>query len=250
MDTVEQPTPVPCQPFTGALNTTGTIFPLAITQKKDDEITLPDGVAYQLAPNQMIKIELHYINSTDTDAMAQATVDLFEADPATIHDQAGLLFAGSPDINIPAGEMLTVHEFLTMPSTLDMSASHIFAITGHTHHLGTNVQVSVAPAKTGPMTPVYTPNPFLWSDPLTQAQTPDFAVPKGGGFDFQCDYINTTNATVKFGESANAEMCFFWAYYWPSQGSHVCFHTNQIGANGYDICCPGDSNCSLLGNQL
>src|ERR1051325_7614541 len=38
-DTTEQTTPMPCQPFTGALNTTGMIAPIAITQKKDDEIT-------------------------------------------------------------------------------------------------------------------------------------------------------------------------------------------------------------------
>jgi len=31
-------------------------------------------------------------------------------------------------------------------------------------------------------------------------------------------------------------MCFFWAYYYPSQGSHVCFHTNQFG--NVDVCCP------------
>jgi len=46
-------------------------------------------------------------------------------------------------------------------------------------------------------------------------------------------------------------MCFFWAYYWPSQGSRVCIHTNQYGgANGYDTCCPGDSVCSLIQQQF
>ena len=31
-----------------------------------------------------------------------------------------------------------------------------------------------------------------------------------------------TAAPVRFGESANDEMCFFWAYYYPSHGTHVC----------------------------
>src|SRR3954469_10818779 len=44
MDTTEQTTPVDCQPFTGALNTTGMIQPIVITQKADDSIYLPDGV--------------------------------------------------------------------------------------------------------------------------------------------------------------------------------------------------------------
>src|SRR5580704_6436255 len=60
MDTTEQTTPVDCQPFAGALNPTGMISPIAITQKKYDEITLPDEVAYTINANQMIKLEHHY----------------------------------------------------------------------------------------------------------------------------------------------------------------------------------------------
>ncbi len=249
MDTSEQLTPTPCQPFTGALNTSGNIAPIAITQRKSDEITLPDGVAYTFAPNQMVKLEMHYINSTDSEASATASVDIYGADPATIHDEAAVLFAGSPDINIPGGVGATfeLHQFFTVPSTIDLSASHIFAITGHEHHLGTNVQVNVAPSKDGPMTPVYNPNPFLWTEPVTQVQSPDFSVPVGGGFDFTCDWTNQTASPVSFGESATQEMCFFWAYYWPSQGSKVCFHTQQFGgADGLNLCCPGDSSCSLI----
>ena len=39
-------------------------------------------------------------------------------------------------------------------------------------------------------------------------------MPQDGGFDFQCKY-DEHHATqpVEFGESANDEMCFFWAYY-------------------------------------
>ncbi len=251
-DTTEQTTPVACQPFTGALNSTGSIMPLAITQKHDDEITLPDGVAYTLDAHQMVKLEMHYINTTDADAMGSATVDLFAADPMTIHDEAGIVFAGSPDITIPNGQDFMLHQFLTLPAAFDLSTSHVFAITGHEHKLGIDVQVSVAPSKTGPMTPVYTPAPFEWAEPLTQNQNPDFSVPKGGGFDFTCKWgTNNTGADIKFGESANDEMCFFWAYYWPSQGSRVCIHTNQYGGvNGYDACCPGDSVCALIQNQF
>jgi hypothetical protein len=248
MDTTEQTTPMPCQPFTGALNTTGMVTPIVITQKKDDEITLPDGVAYTFAPHQMVKLEMHYINATDTAQQTMATVTFYAADPATIHDEAAILFTGTPDINLPPNAMTTVHEFFTVPSTIDLSQAHIFAVTGHEHQMGTGVEVNVAPSKTGTMTPVYNPMPFQWSEPVTEVEAPDFSVPKGGGFDFTCTWYNSSSATIKFGESANDEMCFFWAYYWPSQGSKVCIHTDQYGgANGFDMCCPGDSLCSQLG---
>jgi hypothetical protein len=251
MDTTEQTTPTPCQPFTGALNTTGMIEPIVITQKKDDEITLPDGVAYTLAAGQMVKLEMHYINASDADEMASAEVDFFAADPATIHDEASILFTGSPDIDLLPGQMATLHEFFTVPSYIDLSQSHIFAITGHEHQLGTGVQVNVAPSKTGTMTSVYNPMPFLWSEPETTTHDPAFSVPTGGGFDFTCTWNNTTTQEVKFGESATNEMCFFWAYYYPSQGSKVCMHTNQYGgANGLDLCCPGDSLCSIISQHF
>ena len=49
---------------------------------------------------------------------------------------------------------------------------------------------------------------------------------------------------VGFGESANDEMCFFWAYYYPSVGPKVCAHTDQLG--GLNACCPGDALCEYL----
>ena len=186
MDTTEQLTPTPCQPFTGALNTTGKISPIAITQKHDDEITLPDGVAYTFAPHQMVKLEMHYINSGDQAADAQASVDIYAADPTTIHDEAALLFTGSPDIDIPAHQTATLHQFFTVPSYLDLSQSHIFAITGHEHHLGTGVQLSVAPSKTGPMTEIYNPMPFQWAEPATANFATPFSIPVGGGLDITC----------------------------------------------------------------
>src|SRR5215813_4978031 len=102
MDTTEITTPVDCQPFTGAANASGRVAPMMITQKKDDLLTLPTGVAYTLDANQMIRIEQHYINTSDTAIMATATVEFDVADDATITDEANILFIGSPDINVPA----------------------------------------------------------------------------------------------------------------------------------------------------
>ena len=251
-DTTEQLTPTPCEPFTGALNTSGMIAPIAITQKADDQIFLPHRVAYTFAPNQMIKLEMHYLNATDEEKPVEATVDFYVAKPGDIDHEASILFAGSPDIDIKPGETKTLHQFFKVPDYLDLSKTKIFALTGHTHKLGTNVQVRVAPGKDGPMTEVYAPSPFKWDEPETVSYYGDpFSVPTGGGFDFECSWHNTTTQQVGFGESATDEMCFFWAYYYPSQGSKVCFHTEQYGgANGLNVCCPGDSLCSLIEDQF
>ena len=106
--------------------------------------------------------------------------------------------------------------------------------------------ISTAPTNGGTKTTIYDPDPFQWAEPATTTFSPEFTVPTGGGFDFKCDYVNSTAASVKFGESANDEMCFFWAYYYPSKGAHVCFHTDKFG--NLDICCPdaGAQLCSMI----
>jgi hypothetical protein len=247
MDTAEITTPFDCQPFTGALNLSGTVAPVMITQKPDDLLTLPDGVGYSFAPNQMVRIEMHYINATDATITAMATAEFDAADPATIQNEANILFIGSPDISIAPNASVDVHEFFT-PSraSLDIDNAQFFASTGHTHKLGLDVQVSIASVNGGALTSVYDPQPFVWSEPETTRHNPTFNVPSGGGFDFKCSYHNSTSATVQFGESANNEMCFFWAYYYPSNGSHVCVHTTMFG--GLDICCPdaGANVCNML----
>jgi hypothetical protein len=104
-----------------------------------------------------------------------------------------------------------------MPSQLD--GVSYFAMTGHTHRLGTNVTVSGAANATSQATPLYNPTPFDWDSPVLVPLSPPAKLPTGGGFVLKCDWNNTTNATVTFGESANAEMCFFWAYYYPKKTS-------------------------------
>jgi len=248
MTTAERTTPFDCQPFTDALNPSGMVAPIMITQRPDDELYLPEGVAYTLGANQMMRVEMHFINSTDAPIEAMATVELYAAPEGSIQHEANILFIGSPDVSIPAGATMTLDQFFT-PSRaqLDLEGAKFFAITGHTHHFGTDMQVDIAPTNGGARTSVYKPSPFLWDEPLTQTHKPEFNVPAGqGGFSFKCTYTNTSNQNVGFGESANDEMCFFWAYYYPSKGAHVCFHTEQLG--GVDVCCPdaGPQLCNML----
>ncbi len=247
--TEEITTPFDCQPFAGALNPSGQAAPIMITQRSDDPLYMPEGVAYTFAAHQMIRIEMHYINATDTVQDATATVEFYAADESTIHDEANIMFIGSPDIDIPAGATVSVDQFFT-PSraSLDTTGMKFFAITGHEHQMGTHVLVQTADDPAGTMTTVYDPDPFEWDEPATVTHSPEFEVPSGlkAGFHFKCDWTNTGNQNIQFGESANDEMCFFWAYYYPSNGSHVCVHTEQFG--GVDLCCPdaGAQLCDML----
>lgn len=243
-DTTEQPTPFDCQPFADLL-TPDKGSPLMITQKKDDTLELPPGVAFGLEAGQMIRIEMHYINTTSAPLDVTATSTFYSMKESDFKDEADFLFFGSPDINIPPQSAATLGP-VYLPLPADLEGSKFFGFTGHEHHLGTGVSVSTTTGKTGTDTEIYNPPNFSWAEPPTIYKDPPLTVPSGGGFRLTCTWQNDTASTVKFGESANAEMCFFWTYYYPSKGAFVCAHTDQFG--GFDLCCPGNPLCSQVFN--
>ncbi|HEY8089417.1 MAG TPA: hypothetical protein VIF09_16265 [Polyangiaceae bacterium] len=249
-ETVEQTTPIDCQPFTDTLDPSRGST-LMVTQKHDDTLTLPDGVAFTLDPNQMIRMEVHYINPTAAPLEVTATTNVITMDDAQFRDEAGFLFIGDPDITVPAHASFSLGPiFFALPS--DYAGVNFFAITGHEHQFGTGVTVSTASSATDPGTSVYDVPGWLWSEPATVVSDPPFTLPSGGGFRFTCNWDNTSDNPVSFGESATNEMCFFWAYYYPSTGSRVCMHSDKYGGpGGIDMCCPGPSLiCSIIISKL
>jgi Copper type II ascorbate-dependent monooxygenase, C-terminal domain len=243
-DTIERTTPYDCQPFTDTLDPAKG-SPLMITQKKDDILTLPAGVAYSIAANQMLRLEMHYLNPGAAPVELKATSTFVAIADADFRDEADFLFIGNPDIALPPNATTTLGpSFFKLPATY--SDVKFFALTGHEHHLGTSVAVSVAAGPTDPGKVVYDVPGWNWAEPKTVSFPTPFTVDAGSGFRFSCTWNNTTDKKVSFGESANDEMCFFWAYYYPSKGAKVCFHTERLGAG--DACCPGSSLCALVGN--
>jgi hypothetical protein len=234
-DTEERPEPFPCVPFTDALDPAKG-SPLVITQIPEETITLPEGVAFSLEANQMIRLELHYINTTDQTQEVVSTATFVPMPDDEFVHEADFLFMGDVDIELPPNQASTLGPtYFPLPPVLE--GSSFFAITGHEHHWGTNVHVAVADDDTDPGTDVYAIDDFAWDEPEVVYHDPPFQVPAGGGFRFTCEWYNGSDQTVTFGESANQEMCFFWAYYYPSKGAKVCFQTDNFG--GVAECCPG-----------
>jgi hypothetical protein len=242
-DTVEQPVPFNCSPFIDTLDP-ATGSPLMITQKIEELLTLPPGVAFTLQPDQMIRLEMHYLNTTPSTITVSATSTFIPIAEADFMHEADFLFIGNPDIDIPAHSTATLGPTF-FPPPANLSGVRYFGVTGHTHHWGTNVQIATAPSATGPDTPIYDIPNWQWAEPETVYFDPPLQVPDGGGFRFTCSWNNTGPSNVGFGESANAEMCFFWTYYYPSQGAFVCGHTEQV-PGGTNMCCPGNPLCGFL----
>jgi hypothetical protein len=197
----------------------------------------------------MIRIEMHYINATMAPVTLTSTSTFTET--TNYKYEAGFLFMGDIDIDLPPQVMTTLGPVFA-PLDPAYAGVNFFALTGHEHKMGTDVTISTATSATDPApTSVYDVTNWLWSEPATVYQDPTFQVASGGGFKYQCNWFNSNAAgtsDIQFGESANDEMCFFWAYYYPNVGAKVCIHTEKYASyiGSSDFCCPGSAACSFL----
>jgi hypothetical protein len=199
-----------CKAFRGALAGA----PLTITQKHDDTVETPQGIGYRFAANQVMHLELHYLNTGDKVLDVKGQSELFAAEPGAMIQEGSVLLVGTTDISVPAHTMKSnTPKYLALPAAF--AGVKFYAITGHTHRYGTNVTVSSATAAKQAQDMLYAPEHFDWEAPAMLSLTPHASIPDGGGFLLQCTWNNTGDSDVKFGESANAEMCFFWGYYYP-----------------------------------
>lgn len=224
--TTESPTPKPCQGFSGLL---GGEHPIFIGQNAKAELAFPSDengvpVALEIEPNQMVRLELHLINtgSAPLDVTGKLFVDTVPLSTKVV--KSDLAFWGTKNINIPAnGSFDTGVKFQKA-----LANSKTFALTTHQHQLGTRMRVWYADnASDINGTPVA--DGQNWSDPPLELFTPALDFPDSGngktsskGLAFKCEWKNPTASNVHFGEGFNDEMCFLWQYYYPSQGFQLC----------------------------
>jgi hypothetical protein len=247
-ETEERTTPFECDPFVETLR--GRTFPIMITQIRNETLSFPNGVAFRFEPNQMVRLEAHYLNYFPNPIDATATVHFDGIAAADVVSEANMLFYGNPDFSVPPNSTFTTPwRFLSV-----LPGTRVFAMTGHTHTYGTNVEIEFGRTDTLPGTPVYpgADTPFVWDEPPVTQFQPALSFQEGDGFRYRCSWNNTTGQRLEFGESANQEMCFFWAYYYPSQGYRICISPGTIGGGvaGDEVCCPGHWACGLVDQFL
>lgn len=244
--------PVKCTPFTETLS--GGNIPLMITQIPKETLTLPKGVAFKFAPKQMIRIEAHYLNYYSDPIDTGADIKFVTLPPAEVKDEADMLFYGTPDFSLKPGK-----PYSTPWNYIDVwKDTKVFAVTGHTHQYGTNVEIGLAQGGTNVDAPLIYPGkdkPFDWAEAPLQQFDPPLQFKGNEGFQYRCSWLNTSNKQVGFGESANQEMCFFWAYYYPSKGYRMCINPGKWKNQAPDmitdpICCPDSPICGLIKSYL
>jgi hypothetical protein len=212
----EQDDPINCIPFAGIAE--GTDLPLVFGNKRSVTWAFPTGIAVGIPANQMIRIEGHYINTTanDLQGTGNVTFSTVPASTAPPFQPAGFDFFGTTKISIPPNSTYTTGPIFQQA----LAGTHLISVTTHQHRLGTGAAMW-ASAQAGDLSDQITDD-LDWSNPSWRLISPQYDFNGTNGLTFQCNWTNTTDETVGFGESALDEMCFVGGYYYPSQGLDLC----------------------------
>jgi hypothetical protein len=211
--------------------------PIYIAQQGAVDLAFPNEgdrlVGLELLARQMVRIEIHFLNVTSTEAVMQGTASMDSITPD--HDvlASDVAFWGTTHLNA-AGDPPT--DFVPAHSQADtgvmfqpgLAETKIFALTTHQHWLGRRMRIWSA-ADTEPSDPPLA-DCADWSNPRLVVLFPPLDLPANDGSElsarglaYRCEYENGTASDVPFGESGKTnEMCFLWHYYYPSHGLHYC----------------------------
>jgi hypothetical protein len=226
--TTESP-PTDCYSFDGVFLGETPIF---IAESATSTLQLPAGVAYHFPKGQMMRLEAHYI-AAGAAVMGMGKIDLITGQSGISYQAADIMMCGNfRSLSCRAGMGgLPPHQAATsLPigfygggGDVDFTKLNVFAFTSHTHRRGIDVKVWKSTGTTAGATPLY--DNTSWDNPPLQTY-PDNSLltfKASEGFAWQCTYDTTADsAPVCFGESAALnEMCFIWAYYYPSVGRFI-----------------------------
>ena len=142
-DTAEQPTPFDCKPFTDTLDPDQGLAAHDHAEEGRRSSRCPTGVAFTLDANQMVRLEMHYINATQAPLHVTAHVDDHPDRRGDLQGRGRLPLHRQPghqDLRRTSTATLGPTFFpLPADATRRRTSSRF---TGHEHQCGTNVTVA------------------------------------------------------------------------------------------------------------
>lgn len=181
-----------------------------------NDFSMPEGVAVELKAGQQLILNLHLFNVTDEPIRGTSGTLIKLVADKDIKQRAEGVLAGTISLDLPAGEMSTMHGTCTLQDDVTL-----FAAAPHMHQLGTYLKAVAHSSVSGDV--VLHAGPYRFDEQRIYSLDDQVQMKAGDTLDVDCTYLNTTDQTVKFGNSSKAEMCFAGVYWYPAMGHQfVC----------------------------
>ncbi len=201
----------------------------------------PDyGLSREIKPNQTLTLDMHYANASDQVILREAWATLTYEAPGVVPTQLLDVMSwinGGIDVPALAQDVVTPRFTTGIPAANGpQSAVHIGFVTAHAHSRLARLSMYKKDAQ-GAESLVY--ESHNWHEPgecyfRDAVQNPPLPVPDGanwGGMSgflyvqpgdelsFECEFDNTENYALTFGETTAQEMCNVFGFYYPGTGN-------------------------------
>jgi hypothetical protein len=199
-----------------------------------DVIRFPKGIGVTLGPENVLLFNSHYVNVGDAPVTVDVAVNFRKAKRGKIKRHARSFQLGIADIAVPAGATGSASAEWAVPFPMD-----VVWVSTHSHKHTTTADVeALAGGTTRPLvhTTSYAEPDFAYFTP------PALRLLPGDSIRWTCNYRNATDDVVRFGVSADDEMCFAVGFFLtdddgplpPLPPSSFCF------GNGLGLVCPAN----------
>lgn len=181
------------------------LLPIPLPQGKYADVPYYEGVGEKFKAGQKISVNYHYLNSTDEDIIAVTKLN-FHAAPCDGLREMGQFGFYNQDIAVPPHGTASTRMDATF--TQDVYVLDLFR---HTHRFGRDVPISFYKgARDGELiynSPDYELGAgYRFAEPVL--------IKKGEGLSFVCNFENDTDDWIRFGPTADDEMCMLLGTWW------------------------------------
>lgn len=169
-----------------------------------EPFAFPDGYGIPLEEDDALIMQVHYHRYPGAAPTDRSAVELWFADQP-VDKKVEVVWTGSFDILVPPGLKQTVEGTCRVPEEFD--PVELIAVAPHMHQVGTAFHSYVERADDTDECLVDIPEwDFEWQGGYTFSE-PVLLQP-GDTVHTSCEYHNTGESTVRWGEGTNDEMCF------------------------------------------
>jgi cytochrome c551/c552 len=202
----ESPTPTPCA--SGGSTSWSLIGGWAPGGKN---IILPPEAGFPESGTTHWVLQVHYNNAKGLPSPQDSSgFDMCSTDQLRPND-AGVMAFGSVNFSIPPRSALNLT--CTVQYSTSFPKVHVFSATPHMHLLGKSLTTNILPGGSG--APVNVVSQPAWDFQTQVAYPANNDINPGDSVVTQCDWNNTTDSAVTFGENTENEMCFSFLAYYP-----------------------------------
>jgi hypothetical protein len=204
---------------------------LAFVQRPRQSLRFPPGVAVTLEPGQKLMLNSHYVNGATEDATVDVAMNLVRARRTRIAHELRSFQLGTTRIDVgPGADGAAVGEWIApFPMNVVWLSTHSHK---HTTHVDVELIRAGAPAGLELRTD-------RWAEPsVKQYRAAPLRLEPGDGLRWTCHYHNDRGERLRFGVTAEDEMCFAVGFFYPDGNDPTLPSVPGCFGNGRGLVCP------------